>query len=132
MTEMRFGFAPGQSHDRFDALRSQSSLAEDLGFDVLWMHEHHSQLYAERFLTAYGLWEHESVTELSCDARVYARLSRDRFVIGEAAECIERIEEYAELGIGHMACLMNFGSPDLDLVDRSMRSFADKVIPHFP
>lgn len=89
------------------------------------------RLYGERFLTAYGQWGHESVTALSSNARDYDRLSRDRFIIGEAAECIERIDEYAGLGIEHIACLMNFGSPDLELVDRSMRLFAEKVISHF-
>src|SRR5271156_226795 len=40
---MRFGFSPIQSQPRFDAMRRQAALAEDLGFDVLWAHEHHSQ-----------------------------------------------------------------------------------------
>jgi len=89
------------------------------------------RLFGERFLTAYGQWQHESVTGLSTDARSFEQLSRDRFIIGEPTECIERIEAYAELGIGHIACLMNFGAPDLELVDRSMRLFAGTIIPHF-
>lgn len=32
-----------QWRETFDALRSQARLAEELGFDILWMHEHHSQ-----------------------------------------------------------------------------------------
>lgn len=39
---MRFGLAPIQSQARFDAMRAQAGLAEALGFDVLWAHEHHS------------------------------------------------------------------------------------------
>lgn len=89
------------------------------------------QLYAKSFLTAYGNWGHESVAELSSQARRESRLSRDHFIIGEPSECIERIDEYAEIGIGHIACLMNFGKPDLALVDRSMRLFGERVIPHF-
>jgi alkanesulfonate monooxygenase SsuD/methylene tetrahydromethanopterin reductase-like flavin-dependent oxidoreductase (luciferase family) len=58
-------------------------------------------------------------------------LSRELFVIGEPAECIDRIEAYADAGIAHIACLMNFGKPDLALVDRSMRLFGEQVIPHF-
>ena len=89
------------------------------------------RLFGERFLSAYGQWGHESVTGLSADARGFERLSRDRFIIGEPSECVERIEQYTELGIEHIACLMNFGSPDLDLVDRSMRLFGETIIPRF-
>ena len=39
---MRFGFSPTQSRARFDAMCAQASLAEALGFDVIWAHEHHS------------------------------------------------------------------------------------------
>lgn len=89
------------------------------------------RLFGDRFLSAYGSWGHESVTGLDGHARDYARMSRDRFIIGEPAECVERIEAYAELGIAHIACLMNFASPDLDLVERSMRLFGERVLPHF-
>ena len=39
---MRFGFSPTQAGARFDAMCAQASLAEALGFDVIWAHEHHS------------------------------------------------------------------------------------------
>src|SRR5438309_2105515 len=39
---MRFGFSPTQAGARFDAMCAQASLAETLGFDVIWAHEHHS------------------------------------------------------------------------------------------
>jgi alkanesulfonate monooxygenase SsuD/methylene tetrahydromethanopterin reductase-like flavin-dependent oxidoreductase (luciferase family) len=39
---MRFGFSPTQSRARFDAMCAQAGLAEALGFDVIWAHEHHS------------------------------------------------------------------------------------------
>ena len=44
-------------------------------------------------------------------------------------ECVDRIREYAAMGVTHLACLMNFGAPDLDAVDRSMRLFAERVVP---
>ncbi len=44
---------------------------------------------------------------------------------------IERTEGYEALGIGHIACLMNFGFPDLELASRSIRLFGGRVIPHF-
>ena len=53
------------------------------------------------------------------------------FVIGEPAECIDTINEYIELGIGEIACLMNFGGPDLDKVERSMKLMSEKVMPEF-
>lgn len=89
------------------------------------------RFYSERFLAAYDQWGHESVVGRSTGARRFDRLSRDTFVIGEPGECIELIEMYAGLGIEHIACLMNFGKPDLERVGRSMRLFGEKVIPHF-
>jgi alkanesulfonate monooxygenase SsuD/methylene tetrahydromethanopterin reductase-like flavin-dependent oxidoreductase (luciferase family) len=89
------------------------------------------RLFGGAFLAAYNQWGHESVTGLASDARPYDRLSRDLFVIDEPAECIDRIEAYADIGVAHIACLMNFGKPDLALVDGSMRLFGEKVIPHF-
>jgi len=46
-----------------------------------------------------------------------------------AIECVERLGRYQALGIGHIACLMNFGGPPLDLVERSMRLFGERVMP---
>lgn len=42
-TGMRFGFSPVQSGSTFDSMGEQVRLAERLGFDILWIHEHHSQ-----------------------------------------------------------------------------------------
>jgi alkanesulfonate monooxygenase SsuD/methylene tetrahydromethanopterin reductase-like flavin-dependent oxidoreductase (luciferase family) len=39
---MRFGLAPVQSLPRFDAMLQQGLLAKVLGFDMLWVQEHHS------------------------------------------------------------------------------------------
>jgi alkanesulfonate monooxygenase SsuD/methylene tetrahydromethanopterin reductase-like flavin-dependent oxidoreductase (luciferase family) len=39
---MRFGLAPVQSLPRSDAMVQQSMLAESLGFDMLWVQEHHA------------------------------------------------------------------------------------------
>jgi len=54
---MRFGFSPVQSHPRFDAMQTQSQTAEALGFDVLWVHEHHSlsQMYPDPLMTLAAL-----------------------------------------------------------------------------
>lgn len=87
--------------------------------------------YGDAFLSIYDSWGHESVTRLSDSDRAYDLLAQSVFIIGEPSECIEIIERYTELGIEHIACLMNFGGPDLELVERSMRLFGEQVIPHF-
>lgn len=89
---------------------------------------------AERFFAAallrlYDSWGHENVTQLPAAAREPETLSRAHFVIGEPAECVERLAAYAALGIDHVACLMSFGAPHGELVERSMRLFGEQVIP---
>ena len=87
--------------------------------------------YAGALLALYDAWGHDNVTGLSAEERTPERIGRTHLIVGEPSECIERIHEYVQIGIGHIACLMNFGNPDLDLVDRSMRLFGERVIPHF-
>jgi probable F420-dependent oxidoreductase len=89
------------------------------------------QQYASALLALYDAWGHGNVTGLSAEARTPERISRTHLIVGEPSECIERIGEYAEIGVGHIACLMNFGNPPLDLVERSLRLFGERVIPHF-
>lgn len=79
--------------------------------------------FARALLALYDGWGHANVTALGAAERETAKLARQHFVIGEPAECIERLEAYAELGVGHVACLMNFGSPPLELAMRSIRLF---------
>jgi alkanesulfonate monooxygenase SsuD/methylene tetrahydromethanopterin reductase-like flavin-dependent oxidoreductase (luciferase family) len=87
--------------------------------------------YASALLALYRAWGHDNVTGLSGEERTVGHLGRTHLILGEPSECIERIHEYAQLGIGHIACLMNFGNPPLELVDRSMRLFGERVIPAF-
>jgi alkanesulfonate monooxygenase SsuD/methylene tetrahydromethanopterin reductase-like flavin-dependent oxidoreductase (luciferase family) len=73
---------------------------------------------------------HQNVTELGENARSPAQVDADHFIIGDAAECIDKIAGYAALGLKEVACLMNFGTPDAAAVERSMRLFAERVMPH--
>jgi len=85
--------------------------------------------YARALLGLYDSWGHESVTSLHASERELRRVCDDHFIIGEPGECIERIRQYETLGIGHIACLMNFGGADLDLVESSMRLLGEIVLP---
>ncbi len=85
--------------------------------------------YARALLRLYDAWGHESVTGLERDERELRVLCDDHFIIGEPGECLERIRRYEAMGIGHIACLMNFGGPDPALVERSMRLLGEQVMP---
>ena len=87
------------------------------------------RFFTERFLHFYGHWGHDEVRGLDAPARTPEATAREHFVIGEPEECVDRIQEYAAMGVSHLACLMNFGGPDLDAVDTSMRLFAERVMP---
>jgi probable F420-dependent oxidoreductase len=89
------------------------------------------QQYGRALLALYDAWGHDNVTKLSPEERAPERIGRTHLIIGEPSECIERIHAYAQIGIGHIACLMNFGNPALELVERSLRLFGEHVIPHF-
>jgi alkanesulfonate monooxygenase SsuD/methylene tetrahydromethanopterin reductase-like flavin-dependent oxidoreductase (luciferase family) len=85
--------------------------------------------FTRRFLRLYDAWGHQNVTELGEAARSAHEVDKDHFIIGEPAECIDRIARYAALGVKEIACLMNFGGPDKATVERSMRLFAERVMP---
>ena len=89
------------------------------------------RFFSEVLLKLYDRWGHTNVTDLGSAERSIDTLCAEHFVIGEPVECVEIIEQYCELGISEMACLMNFGGPDLDKVERSMRLLAEHVMPHF-
>ena len=87
------------------------------------------EFFSRRFLRLYDAWGHQNVASLGEAERSAAEVDADHFIIGEAAECIDRIAGYSELGVREIACLMNFGGPDVESVERSMRLFAERVMP---
>ena len=89
------------------------------------------EIAASSYLKLYDNWGHQDVTNLTDHQRLFVRTAETHFILGEPQECVDKIKAYSEIGIGHIACLMNFGNPPLDVVDRSMRLFADKVMPAF-
>lgn len=90
--------------------------------------------FGRRFLSIYRDLGHDDVK--AADAQMagtgdqsYEALGRDYFIIAEPAECVELVQRYAEMGVGHIACLMNFGEPDVDKVNASIELFAERVLP---
>ncbi len=87
--------------------------------------------FGQKFLALYDAWGHQNVVGLAGGARGLAQVDAEHFIIGEASACIDTIARYRELGVREIACLMNFGGPDPDAVERSMRLLAERVMPHF-
>lgn len=65
------------------------------------------------------------------DALRWEELVEDRLFIGSPETVRRRIEELRAIGVGEMLCWMNFGGIPPEKVRRSMRLFADEVIPAF-
>ena len=87
--------------------------------------------FGKSFLSFYDRWGHADIAKLESEERAYQQTAREHFIIGEPDECIEQIRRYQALGIGHLACLMNFGKPDPAIVESSMRLFGERVLPAF-
>ncbi|MEM8607476.1 MAG: LLM class flavin-dependent oxidoreductase [Myxococcota bacterium] len=87
--------------------------------------------FAKSFLSFYDRWGHADIAKLESDERAYEVTASQHFIIGEPEECIEQIQQYERLGIGHLACLMNFGKPDRERVESSMRLFGERVLQAF-
>jgi probable F420-dependent oxidoreductase len=86
--------------------------------------------FTRALLSLYDAWGHANVAELSPDQREPEQVARDHLVVGEPAECLERLQEYEEMGVGQVACLMGFGGRDPALADRSLRLCGERVLPH--
>ncbi|MGB0508254.1 MAG: LLM class flavin-dependent oxidoreductase, partial [Pikeienuella sp.] len=54
----------------------------------------------------------------------------ESLLICEAAEMIDKLKPYQELGIDRVILNVNFGATQADTLD-GMRRFADEVMPHF-
>lgn len=58
-------------------------------------------------------------------------LLKETVLFGSPERIIDKIAEMDEAGIGELLCWMNFGGLPQDRVERSMRLFSEKVMPHF-
>jgi alkanesulfonate monooxygenase SsuD/methylene tetrahydromethanopterin reductase-like flavin-dependent oxidoreductase (luciferase family) len=88
------------------------------------------EFYAGALLALYDSWGHDNIAQMDGKARSHEAIARSHLIVGEASECIERLHEYAEIGVDEIACLTNFGGPDLALAERSIRLMGERVIPH--
>jgi alkanesulfonate monooxygenase SsuD/methylene tetrahydromethanopterin reductase-like flavin-dependent oxidoreductase (luciferase family) len=58
-------------------------------------------------------------------------LLKETVLFGSPERLVDRVHEMQEAGVGEVLCWMNFGGLPQDKVIRSMRLFAEKVIPRF-
>lgn len=110
---MKFGFAPVQSEPRFQAMIAQARLAEELGFDTLWVHEHHSQsmMYPDPLMALAVLAPHTRVRlgtnmlllpewhplRVAEEGAMVDVLSEGRLILGVAAGYAK--DEFAAFGV---------------------------------
>jgi len=83
--------------------------------------EEAERYFMDIFLGLYLKWGHQNITGMDEGSRTYEQIMRNHFIIGEYSQCIDTIIRYEQLGIGEICCLMNFGSPDLEKVEKSLR-----------
>ena len=87
--------------------------------------------FSRALLQLYDSWGHQNITTLDDRNRTPETLAADHLIVGEPGECEAQLAAYRELGIGHVACLMNFGAPASEVADRSIRLFGEQVLPRF-
>jgi hypothetical protein len=145
---LRFGLSPVQSDKSFEAMLRQLKLAEALGYDVLWAHEHHSGAAMYRSLLTtlavlaarterIGLGTNMLLLPLHHPSEGSRRRRDHRCPVRRSPEarCQRRIRprgfaRVAVLGVTEIACLMNFGAPEEHAVENSIRLFAERVMPN--
>jgi alkanesulfonate monooxygenase SsuD/methylene tetrahydromethanopterin reductase-like flavin-dependent oxidoreductase (luciferase family) len=91
-----------------------------------------------RSMSAEGLEGlHESVyraaeaTIARLSAQTWENLVEDALIIGSPETVAGKIAQLEQLNVGEVVCWMNFGGIPPDQVRRSMRLFAQEVIPRF-
>ncbi len=52
-------------------------------------------------------------------------------IVGDPAAARETVERFADIGVDELLLVMQMGTVPHELVLRSIRTFAEKVMPHF-
>ncbi len=55
----------------------------------------------------------------------------DPFIIGSPEECIEEINRYKDQGVAELILRSQWPGMEGDVSTKSLRLFAEKVMPHF-
>lgn len=87
--------------------------------------------YSKALLRLYDSWGHDNIRGLLAHERTAEHVSQANLIVGEPEECYEKILQYQQLGVEHIACLANFGMPPLDVMEQSIRLLGEKIIPRF-
>lgn len=61
----------------------------------------------------------------------WEKLVRETVLFGSPERIVDQVREMQAIGVGELLCWMNFGGLPQEGVQRSMRLFAEKVMPHF-
>ena len=61
----------------------------------------------------------------------YEYLAEKRAIIGTPEQCAEKIRQFGELGIEYFGCNFDFGGMSQEKVLKSMKLFAEEVMPQF-
>lgn len=91
--------------------------------------EQAAEALARQFLGFYQSWGHQTITSLEPRARSAEEVAAEHFIVGEASECVEKIQAYASLGVEHICCFTKFGNTDLVTAETSLRRFGEQVMP---
>ena len=52
-------------------------------------------------------------------------------MVGDPASAREYIERFREIGVDELICVMQMGTVPHELVMESIRTFGEKVLPHY-
>ena len=64
-------------------------------------------------------------------SQTWEDLLQSALIIGSPETVANKVAELQQAGVGELACWMNFGGLPTDKVRRSMRLFAEEVMPRF-
>ena len=61
----------------------------------------------------------------------FEQVLEGRFIIGSPEECIDEIHKYKDLGVEELILRSQWPGMESEVTDRSLRIFAEKVMPEF-
>ena len=80
---------------------------------------------------AFSIFDDTDVATLAYLKPIYEYLAEHRAIIGSPEQCIARIKNLEQQGIGYFVCNFFFGDMAHEKVIQSMKLFAKEVMPAF-